>query len=77
MRIVRRHDGASLKNLGKKWFAILKMQETKEGGFGRKFRGISKKSTNANQFFNYFYIFTSIKKCKNKNEIICRQKYLS
>lgn len=35
MRIVRRHVGASLKNLGKKWFAILKMQETKEGGFGR------------------------------------------
>lgn len=35
MRIVRRHDGASLKNLGKKWFAILKMQETKTGGFWR------------------------------------------
>lgn len=38
MRIVRRHDGASLKNLGKKWFAILKMQETKTGDFGEGFR---------------------------------------
>lgn len=35
MRIVRRHDGVSLKSLGKKWFAILKMPETKTGGFWR------------------------------------------
>ena len=33
MRIVRRHVGASLKDMGKKWFAILKMQETKAGDF--------------------------------------------
>jgi len=33
-RIVRRHVGTSLKDMGKKWFSILKMQETKAGDLG-------------------------------------------
>jgi len=37
-RIVRRHVGTSLKDMGKKWFSILKMQETKAGDLGEGFR---------------------------------------